>query len=325
MLSARVAQVEAEVAALRHGLPPPVSDSGATFLDYAKHAYLKAHEHKKSYADDCSQVAIIGEIIGDVRLSAFGKREVVKIERALLSKEPPRSTTTVNRYMALLRHIFNHAIGERVIHENPVKCYVPYVEEPKRRALSAGEIRDVLCAAAAIQEHPASKAQAHIYDIIAIALNTGMRLSEILNLKWDHVRGGVIALPYNMTKSRRRRVGEKARFKVIPINAEVRAILDSAPRRSEYVLDLGRVRGHDAIRRTVKQIRALSGVKEFSMHYLRHTVSTHLAAQVNIAAAKELLGHSNIQTTLKYTHPGLDEKTTGVSNLGNRFREIADN
>lgn len=318
-LSDKMKEKEAEILAEYNGYEKPLRAGDITLFAFIEDGFLKAHEHKRSYADDASELSIILEIIGDLRLSAIGKREIGKIERALLAKK--RSTTTVNRYMALLRHLMNHAIEEGIVRENPAKCYVPYIEEPKRRALTVPELRDVLSAAAAIQEHPASKTQAHIYDIIAVALNTGLRLSEILNLKREHIRDGLIVLPHSETKSRRRGVGDRVRALIIPINNTLRAVLKAQPD-GEYVFDLDRGRDHSSIKRTVRQIRKLSGVKEFSMHYLRHTVSTRLAAQVSIAAAKEMLGHTNLSTTLRYTHPGLDEKQSGVSSLDTAFSEI---
>jgi integrase len=319
-LSDKMKEKEAEILAEYNGYEKPLRAGDITLSAFIKGSFLKAHEHKRSYPDDATEASIILEIIGDLRLTAIGKREIGKIERALLAKK--RSTTTVNRYMALLRHLMNHAIEEGVIRENPVKCYVPYIEEPRRRALTDDEARSVLCAAAAIQDHPASKTQAHIHDIITVALNTGLRLSEILNLKREHIQDGLIVLPHSLTKSRRRGVGERVRALVIPINDEVRAVLKAQPD-GEYVFDLDHGRDHSSIKRTVMQIRKLSGVEEFSMHYLRHTVSTRLAAQVSIAAAKEMLGHTNLSTTLLYTHPGLDEKQSGVSNLGTAFAQIA--
>lgn len=323
MLSALVQRADEAIIAEHEGLEKPLHSGRVMFSDYAQHTFLAAHTHKKSYSDDASEIAITIEILGDMALGSFGKREVERLEKGILKKN--RSTTTVNRYMALLRHIFNHAIDDGIVRENPIKCYVPYIEEPRRRALDVTEIRKVLLAASAIQDCLASsKTQAHIHDIIAIALNTGLRLSEILRLKWEYVRDGLIVLPHDQTKSRNRGVGERVRAVIIPINDVVRAVLDAQPK-GEYVFDIDEGRDHSSIKRTITEIRRLSGVSEFTMHYLRHTVSTRLASSVSIAAAKEMLGHSNLATTLRYTHPGLDEKRSGVAILGTAFKDITDN
>ena len=154
---------------------------------------------------------------------------------------------------------------------------------------------------------------------------TGMERAYISRLENGQVDDPrlttVVVLAHSETKSRRRGAGNRVRALVIPINNTLRSVLRAQPD-GEYVFDLDRGRDHSSIKRTVRQIRKLSGVKEFSMHYLRHTVSTRLAAQVSIAAAKEMLGHTNLSTTLRYTHPGLDEKQSGVSNLDTAFSEI---
>lgn len=319
MLSALIQRADEAIVAEANGLERPLKTGRVMFSDFAEHTFLPAHAHKKSYNNDASEISVMLDLIGDHPLGSIGRREVERLEKALLKS---RSTTTANRYMALLRHIFNHAIDEGLVRDNPVKCYVPYIEEPKRRSLTDDEIAAVLCAADAVQSClSSSKTQAHIYDIIVVALNTGMRLGEILNLRWENIRDGLILLPYSQTKSRRRGVGEKARAKAIPINEVVRQVLDAqAP--GEFVFDIDRGRDHSSIKRTIAEIRRLSGVREFTMHYLRHSVSTRLAASVSIAAAKEMLGHANLQTTLRYTHPGLDEKVSGVAILGAAFRNI---
>jgi site-specific recombinase XerD len=60
------------------------------------------------------------------------------------------------------------------------------------------------------------------------------------------------------------------------------------------------------------------GLKDCSLHTLRHTVGSHLVmAGVDLAIVKELLGHRDIQTTMRYTHLAQENKREAIVRLGN--------
>ncbi|GAH32601.1 unnamed protein product, partial [marine sediment metagenome] len=86
--------------------------------------------------------------------------------------------STVNRYFEVLRHFFNLAIEDGYLSENPVRFYIPFVEDGERRSLATEEIKSILESAKFIQENSRTQLQSIIYDIIVFALNTGMRLSK---------------------------------------------------------------------------------------------------------------------------------------------------
>jgi len=56
----------------------------------------------------------------------------------------------------------------------------------------------------------------------------------------------------------------------------------------------------------------LSGV---TFHQLRHTASTVLSSRVSLATAKKVLGYADIKTTLKYTHPEIEERKKGDAKM----------
>jgi integrase len=320
LLSARIKQVEEEILARHFGIDYNPSRS-VMFSEYIE-PYLRTKAHKKSLDRDRQRLIKIGEIIGDLPLSGIGKSQVEKLERRLLSGDNPVGTTTLNRYMETLRHLFNLAIEERVITENPLRHYEPYVEEQRGRALSAGEIAAVVEAARQMSQHPRGRVHAFIYDLIVFGLNTGMRLSEILNLRKSYIVDGVIYYPLSETKSPRRRASpRKTRAKLIVLNDMAQAIVKRQRSTDDYVFALHR-RDPNTIFRSVKLIRKRSGVKDFTFHMLRHTASTIIASQSSLATAKVVLGHQDLRTTLKYTHPELAEQKKTVTNLGNYIREI---
>ena len=312
MLSARIKQVDDKITAMAYGLPIP--DQTTKLSEYVK-AYLKRKAHKKSLDRDEQRLNYIQDAWPDLPLSQYRRVHMDDLERQL--KGDGLKPATVNRYMELVRHLFNCAIEDGLLAKNPLAHYEPYVEDGTRRALTDDEIKAVFTA---LNDIKANKRFGGVRflarDLMLFALVTGMRLSEILNLKRDQIHDDAIALPMSATKSRRRGAPSKQRYKVIVLNDVALGIIGRQPEiEGGYVFALSR-RHPNIMFYIAKAIREHSGVKDFTFHTLRHTASTLISSQSSLAAARAVLGHADIQTTLRYTHPGLEEQRASVSKLG---------
>jgi integrase len=316
-LSARVKQVEDKIIAKHFGLSVP-ADSGMTFNLYLE-KYLESHQYKKSWDRDKQRLLIIlEEGWPDLPLNQYLKSHVDNLEAKLFQRKIKEST--INRYFELLRHFFNCAIAEGYLKDNPIKFYQHYVEEGSRRALSEVEITRILKVARTLQKKPRFYIQAIIYDLILFALCTGMRLSEILNLRKVFVTKDTITLPLSETKSKRRGTS-KQKVKIILLNNVAQEIIAKQKSKDGYVFPM-RWRNPSVIGRTIIMIRDLARVPDFTFHQLRHTTSTIVSATTNLVAAKVILGHADIKTTLKYTHPEIKEQRKTVAKLGNYIKKL---
>lgn len=320
MLSDRIKQAENEVTAQHFGLPWKEKEQ-IGFIDYSK-KYLQSKEYKKSWDRDKQRLTKIAELWRNIPLNIVGKVHIERLEKNLFSKNLKHST--VNRYFELVRSLFNAAIDDGYIKENPAKFYKPFVEEGVRRSLNRDELKRILETARNIQSRPSSKLQAVIYDLVVFALNTGMRLSEILNLKRSYIQEDVIFYPVSETKYRRRTRSKTIKVKVICMNSFALTIVNKQGRADDFVFSI-KSRSPKTIYCVIKKIRKESGVKDFTFHQLRHTVSTFLSSQVSLATAKTMLGHSDIKTTLKYIHPEIEEQKIGVAKIGEYFESIRGN
>jgi len=99
------------------------------------------------------------------------------VEKYKRNRKEKATGSTVNRELACLRIVFNKAMEWGKVHDNPVRK-VKYFPENKRRLryLTKEEIKALYNASAD-----------HLRPILIVALNTGMRKSEILNLKWEDI------------------------------------------------------------------------------------------------------------------------------------------
>ena len=151
-----------------------------------------------------------------------------------------------------------------------------------------------------------------------LAIISGRRAGEVLNLKWDNIQGDVMRLRRTETKQRK--------DKVIPITAGIRAVLDSLhdKRRTDgYVFPLRRRDGifksswTDSV---IRKVRKYSGVEDFIFHNIRHTASTIMVSNaigqgVGFADVMQVLGHSQVDTTMKYVHSNIDRMRKAVEVL----------
>jgi integrase len=81
-------------------------------------------------------------------------------------------------------------------------------------------------------------------------------------------------------------------------------------------------RNSNAIGLTVLKIRKGAAVPDFTFHQFRHTASTFVGEHSSLAVAKAILGHADLKTTLRYTHPGLAEQRESVAKLATHLEEL---
>jgi integrase len=136
---------------------------------------------------------------------------------------------------------------------------------------------------------------------IELLLYTDCRLSEVLNLRWDHVdfAAGMIALPE--TKS--------GRPQSVTINAPARQVLKTleTAKASEWVLpsfsNVEQPISKAGIEAAWRKIRIAAQIEDVRMHDLRHTVGTYAGQSgANAFLVRDLLRHKNLAMTDRYVN-----------------------
>ena len=141
-----------------------------------------------------------------------------------------------------------------------------------------------------------------------VALNTGMRLVEILNLKRPDIHNGYIYLTKTKTYMPRQ----------IPINKTLAEVLVAIPiQMSSDYLFWGKKGGPlKSITRSFKNALKQAGIRNLTFHDLRHTFASKLVMKnVSLKAVQELLGHRDIKITMRYAHLSEDIKKDAVNLL----------
>jgi integrase len=205
---------------------------------------------------------------------------------------------TVNRELALLKHMYSKAIEWGKYEENPAKKVKLLKGEVKRvRFLMPDDVQKLL-----------SNCADHLKPIVTVAVHTGMRKGELLSLNWDQVNfeQGIISLLD--TKNHERRD--------ISMNETVKATLTGMERKGSYVFSAEDGGSFGDVRRSFETALRRSGIQDFRFHDLRHTFASNLVMEgVDIMTVKELMGHKDLTMTLRYTHLAPNHKTKAVNIL----------
>lgn len=263
-------------------------------------AYARDIKHVKGWRTIEGRLRIVSECFGDIRLAEIDHERISKLDAYLRNLKPPRSAKTINDYMGLLRTMFNYAIRRKYVSENPVSEIKPYTVDSKRREYTPAEIQRLLEAAEKVERDALSHSilQRYIKRIILLLLYTGMRMGELLNLRWDNIQGDKVVIKRTETKQKKE--------KVIPLTPAITAVLEEL-REPESVYVIPRRRSVPATKTVLRKMREVSGIEDFDFHSLRHTaasvmVSRALGRGVGISDIMAILGHSRVDTTMRYVH-----------------------
>jgi integrase len=131
-----------------------------------------------------------------------------------------------------------------------------------------------------------------------MALKTGMRKGEILNLKWKDVDLDHETISVTHTKSKK--------LRQVPIHPELGGILMALPRRSDHVFCNARGRrwSYDEIaRKSFERAKNAAGLPDLTFHALRHNFASELVAKgADLRTVQEYMGHSSLTMLQRYAH-----------------------
>lgn len=153
-------------------------------------------------------------------------------------------------------------------------------------------------------------ASPHLKPIIYTALYTGLRLGNILNLKW----GNIDFDNKKITLKVKDRTTEGGKILTIPLIKNLEEILNNIPRINDFCFNY---RG-----KPIKSIKTAwkncfkNNMQYVNFHTLRHTCATWLLRETHdLKIVKEIMGHAEIKTTLKYSHILDDDKRKALDSL----------
>lgn len=260
--------------------------------------------------------------IGHMRLSNV-KSDTISKCRSVLQTQPStfgrhqgrlRSDATVNRYVASLSAMFTFAVNEwEWVEKNPCSKLKKLREGSGRtRFLIQDEPSSLLTACRAEVDHP------ELELIVLIAMTTGMRRGEILNLRQsdiDRKRGRILI-----------RDSKNGDSRSVPLVSQVQSALDALStvtsiRRDALLFPQPGTNSEKplVIDRLWQRARAAAKLTDFRFHDLRHTAASYLAMEgAGLREIADILGQKTLAMVKRYSHLTEEHKHQTVSRMADR-------
>jgi integrase len=257
-------------------------------------------KNPKRYGDVKGLLKWWDDQLGVYILSDITKALIIEKRDKLLSTTSSpnvekRSSATVNRYMTALGHAFTLAVNEwEWIHDHPMKKISKLPESRGRvRYLDDVEREKLLQACQEIGD-------SYLYLLVVLAISTGARHGELINLLWQNVDLKRKVITLHDTKNKERRV--------LPLVHHAFELMQQHNKAKFFNSDLvfpSAVNPNKPWNSRSPWLAALkkSNIKDFRFHDLRHSAASYLAMNgASLAEIAEVLGHKTLSMVKRYAH-----------------------
>lgn len=323
-----IAEHGAPVATLEAIQAAQAGRAALTFGDYMRDHY-GPHVEATAKAGKATVAAIKVQFadLYDRPLRAITRADfdAFKVQRLKAKRQP----ATINRDLDRIKAALSQAVAWELLPANPlagVKRIKRDIEERVRYLSPAEErrLRKALEAREARRKAERARGDAwrkvrglaplgpfqvytdHLLPMTLLALNTGLRRGEIVQLTW-----GDIDLP-GKRLTVRAGYAKSGKARHVPLNSEVLALLKIVRKHHRE----GRLFSVLGIGKAWDRLMTAAKIADFRFHDLRHTFASKLVmAGVDLNTVRELLGHGDIKMTLRYAHLAPEHKAAAVELL----------
>ena len=247
-----------------------------------------------------------------IQLTSGGGVKIEKVDRIAIRKylsflHRKNKKSSIARKISTLRSFFKYLVREQLIPSNPAKAVsTPKVEKTLPTTLTVDE-------AFRLMDSPRNSSgrlskgseERNLRDraILELLYSSGLRVSELVGLNSNQLDFdlGIVRVMGKGRKERIVPVGVKA-IDALKAYFEKRGVLKGED--PIFInASAGRLTARSVGRLIKKYTRHSSIFRRVSPHSLRHTFATHLLdAGADIREIQEMLGHSSLSTTQRYTH-----------------------
>jgi integrase len=251
-------------------------------------------------------------------LPFFGKKPMVGIDRKDILEFKDliyRSNIKNNKYIVLLSTIFKQAAlwGYRPRNSNPCEEISKDIDGKMERFLSIEELERL--EKTLIAKEIKALASPYTINAFRLLMYTGCRRGEIMSLKWEEVDFADRCLRLNDSKTGKR---------TIPLNESAIKVLQNIQKQVDnpYVCCGTKSGTHlSDLQSTWQSIRKQAGIPDVRIHDLRHSFASFMIKSgLSIFEVSKLLGHSSINTTMRYAHLA-DRELVNITNKGGKLFE----
>jgi integrase/recombinase XerC len=255
-----------------------------------------------------------GDYVRDQGLPADARKlDIVALRGFLSSLFESNQASTMKKKVSAIRSFFKFLLKRQIIDRNPASgLRSPKIGKSLPRFLTVDQAYRVM-EAPPKEDKRAKPLKARDQALLETLYGTGVRVSELVGMNLDHC---------DFTESEVRVLGKGGKERIVPLGkSAVETIRAYLPVRGG-MLEKAKEGDPDALwlsqsgrRLSVRQVQNIvrrhgtagAGRSDLHPHAMRHTCATHLLdAGADLRSIQELLGHSSLSTTQRYTHVSVD-------------------
>lgn len=285
----------------------PTNDAIIPFLDYLKFEKRYSAHTIRAYATDLRDFS-------EFLLTRYGSVTLTEISAAFVRswlaelRGEGIEAVSIARKISSLRSFFKYHLRQGNITQLPLtRVVVPRKSKRLPVFVKEEEAKQLLTA---LEQHTEDWKSLNAHALISLFYATGMRLSELIQLKEHHLDAGRLQVKV---------LGKGNKERIIPVSREMadqlkkymaeKRRLFEGPHESLFVTEKGKKLYPRYVQRLVQaHLEQAATLDKKSPHVLRHTFATHLVNQgAELNAVKELLGHSSLASTQVYTHNTIEK------------------
>lgn len=276
------------------------------FLDYLKFEKRYSRHTVISYQTDL--ISFFDYIITQYGETPLNQLSHIYIRSWLASlKDEGLTAKSINRKISSLKSFFKYQLKIGLIRQSPMaKIISPKNEKRLPNFVADKDIKTLFHHV----EFPDTWQGKTERLLLLLFYNTGMRLSEVINLKDSQV---------NASNHTLKILGKGNKERIVPISPEVLNEIktyqgernQSITEKADILLitEKGKALSPRSVYSIVKKYLSLvTTIEKRGPHVLRHSFATHLTNNgADLNAVKELLGHSSLAATQVYTHNTIEK------------------
>ncbi|MCD8015178.1 MAG: tyrosine recombinase [Lachnospiraceae bacterium] len=275
-----------------------------SFIDYLKEQKNASKSTVDSYQRDLRR---LDSYLADHGVEDVGTVTTTNLNSYILYLEKQGlSSATVSRNVSSMKAFFHYSYRKHEIADDPTETIrAPHIEKKLRGTLSVEEVTRLL-------EQPSGDSPKELRDraMLELLYATGLRVSELISLHTEAVH-----LDLNFVVC-----SDGGKERVVPFGETARTVLERYLENARmallkgqesdwlFVNCSGQMMSRQGFWKLVKSYAAKAGItRDITPQTLRHSFAVHLLRNgAPPDSVQEMLGHSDISTTLTYLNPGVD-------------------
>lgn len=279
-------------------------------LAFIEHLKIEKNRSPNTIRNYKTDLEILLQILTNQGLKNFKDIELDNLRLWLVDQKAKKSSNaTISRRISSLKVFFSWALKTGLIESDPTaRLVAPKISRSLPNVLGQKQALNLLDQSANLDDEDDSPViRKRDYAILELLYSSGIRVSELTNLDIKDL---------NFSNQTMRVIGKGNKERVVPfgkpaaealenyINHARKDFLNEKSGNSLFLGTQGKRLDTRQVRRILqKAVSKVEGITNLAPHDLRHSAATHMLERgADLRIVQELLGHSSLATTQKYTH-----------------------